>query len=211
MPARRFTDEGNSARIDLVFLGVRLDPADRRFHVIDTGGKAMLRREAIVDREPGETRLRQRRKQRLDVGLLVAPHEAAPMHQNACRERPFTGRDKSVERQADIAYLGKLNVALQTRNARRSRILGPGQARRDKKHENRCQGRMHFPGHADVSSSCSVRSEWTTIPISAAENRAGAATPCRKCPCGTRRRASGCTSRRCRLAAWRRRWWCRGR
>ena len=62
----------------------------------------MLRSQPVVDREPSEARLAERLEQRLDVALLVTPHEAAAMHQDAGRKRPGSLGHERIQGEADI-------------------------------------------------------------------------------------------------------------
>ncbi len=68
----------------------------------------MPRREPVIDREPGEARLRQRLEQRRDERMLVSLREPTAMHQNARRKRPFALRHPRIQRQRHIAALAAL-------------------------------------------------------------------------------------------------------
>src|SRR5262249_35015143 len=110
VPAGGFADQRDAAAVDLIFLRVRFDPTDRRFYVLGAGRPAVLRGQPIIDAEPGETGLSERREQRLDIGLLVAADEAAAVYQDARRKRSRPLWHRDVQRQADVAGLGELDV-----------------------------------------------------------------------------------------------------
>src|SRR5262245_21986308 len=101
MASRGFTDQRNPSGIDLIFFGVRFDPADGRFHILRTGRPAMLGGKPITDGEPGEAGFGKWGEQRLDIRLLVSTHETTTVHQNAGWKWSLPFRYKGIERQAD--------------------------------------------------------------------------------------------------------------
>jgi len=52
--AGRFTGDRDAARIEVILGGMRLDPADRRFDIIDAGRIEVLGSQSVVDFKPGE-------------------------------------------------------------------------------------------------------------------------------------------------------------
>jgi hypothetical protein len=109
---RRLADDRDAFHIDFELRRMRLHPADRRGHIVRAGRPAMLRCQPVIDREPGEARLRQRLEEGRDEGLLVALRKAAAMHQNARRKRAAAFRYERIQRQRYLARLHELNVLL---------------------------------------------------------------------------------------------------
>src|SRR5262249_51595097 len=79
LPARRFAYDGDAIWIDAEGFFLSANEADRLSQVLDLILMAVLRRQAVVYREPGETRLRQRLQKRGGVnGTLARLPPTAP-------------------------------------------------------------------------------------------------------------------------------------
>ena len=76
---------------------------------------AVLRSQTVVDREPCELRLAQRREERLDEARLVTAREASAVNENACGEWSGTIRREGIEREGNITCLRELDVFFQIR------------------------------------------------------------------------------------------------
>src|SRR6267142_5865047 len=70
--ARGFADQNDAFGIDAILRSIRLYPDDRALHIVHRGRKLVVRRQPVVDREPGETGVRQHVEKRRDVHSLVA-------------------------------------------------------------------------------------------------------------------------------------------
>src|SRR5262245_62059260 len=116
MSTRRFADQRDAIGIDLVFLSVRLDPADCCLDVVGAGGKAMLWCESIVDGEPSEARFGEWFEQGLDKRLLVASDETTTVYQNAGWKWARALRNEGVERETYIAGFGEFDIGSQLRS-----------------------------------------------------------------------------------------------
>src|SRR5262249_54749942 len=79
LPARRFAYDGDAIGIDAEGFFISANEADRLAQVLNLILMAVLRRQAVVYREPGETRLRQRLQKRGGVnGTLARLPPTAP-------------------------------------------------------------------------------------------------------------------------------------
>ena len=110
MASRGFPDERDSMGIHFVFCGVCLDEANRRLNVVGIGRKLELRREPVVDAEPGESRIGQRLENVGNVLLLIAGYPSTAMHQDGGREWSRTVGNVSVKGQTNSAGSGVLDI-----------------------------------------------------------------------------------------------------
>src|SRR5207247_666254 len=113
--AGRLAGNGDAFQIHLVLPGILFHVTDGLDHVVHRGWVAVVRRQAVVDAEPREARLRERIEQRLAVFLLVAVLPAAAMHHDHGGKRTLAVRNPGVELQAYAAHLAVFYVGLQTR------------------------------------------------------------------------------------------------
>jgi hypothetical protein len=109
---RRLADDRDAFHIDFELRRMRLHPADRRGHILRARRPVMLRREAVIDREPHKARLRQRLEQWRDERMFFPLREPALMHQDARRKRAAAFRYERIQRQRYLARLHELNVLL---------------------------------------------------------------------------------------------------
>ena len=96
----------------MVGSGIRFHPAYGRVHVFDGLGEAELRRQPVIDAEPGEARLRERLEQGTDVRALAALIEASAMDKYRCWKRARTVGNVQVEEQRLPARVAIFNVFL---------------------------------------------------------------------------------------------------
>lgn len=92
-----FANECDAVRIYLINRSIVLDPSYSFFNVVGIGRKFMVRREAIVDAEPGEVGVGEWLEQIGDVLPLVARDPAATMYQDHRRKGTSAIWDVRVE------------------------------------------------------------------------------------------------------------------
>src|SRR5262245_8406789 len=95
--ARRFAYDGDAIGIDAEGFFISANEADRLAQVLNLILMAVLRRQAVVYREPGEARLRQRLKERRHVSDLVAGLPPAAVRDDHGGKRPRPHRNVGVE------------------------------------------------------------------------------------------------------------------
>ena len=115
--ARGLAGDRDTSRVHTIVGGVGLDPADGGLDILDRCRVAMLRREPIVDGEPGETRRDEGIVHRHHVALVftaifVTSGPAAAMHENDGRKWPRAIGHTSVELQAHASSSAIFDVSL---------------------------------------------------------------------------------------------------
>ena len=99
VPAGRLPQQRDPLRVDPQASRVRFHPEDRRLHVLDRRRVAVLRRQAIVDREPRHAGAGQGLEQGTRGPRPIPARPAAAVHEERGREGPATRRDAGVEPQ----------------------------------------------------------------------------------------------------------------
>src|SRR5262245_38429740 len=97
LPTRRFAYDRDAIWIDSEGFFISANEADRLAQVLDLILMAVLWRQAVVYREPGEARFRQRLKQRRHVSHPVARLPPAAVRDDHGGKRPRPIRNVSVE------------------------------------------------------------------------------------------------------------------
>ena len=87
-PAGRFADQRDLSRVDVISLGVRLNPADRAVDVRLGLRKAEFRRHPVIHAEPGEPGVGQNVKQRPYIRAAATCIEPASVNQDGRGKRP---------------------------------------------------------------------------------------------------------------------------
>jgi hypothetical protein len=117
VPARRVTQKRDLRRIALILHCVRLHPPNRCIDVLETSRPVMSRREAIVDREPGEVAIGQRPDEWFHSQRLVAATPAAAMYDDGHRKRSRPIRHAGIQLLALAVDVRVFNIRSQFRSA----------------------------------------------------------------------------------------------
>ena len=128
--SRREADRANSFGVDLVFLGVDLEPANRGLNVMNLGRESVRGTKAVLGRDRDVSALGKLRQDWPDIGLVpLAPGTAVNHHDRG--KRPVTCcRPGQVELELRRAGLGVDDVLF---GCRLGRLCSPGGQRDEAK------------------------------------------------------------------------------
>src|SRR5437868_12636359 len=110
MPARRLSNQCDSAGIHLIFRCIRSHEPNCRLHIVAISGKLELRRQPIVDAEPGKSSVTERLENVRDVLLLVARYPPATMHENCGGKWSRPVRNVGIQCEPNGTGVSKLDI-----------------------------------------------------------------------------------------------------